>query len=213
MVNLNLFPLLVYDGLRTLTFLFSRYLELRKIHGDLAPLLDVTLKPSRKAKVRVCYAKIELERQISVYQTTNDLKVFFFLNVMNYELCWTDLDSCLLRLHWNLSSGSQLRTWDSSTWIRNWKACLVGRRCDSHRNCCTLTTFRTEMKSMLTSSLPHLHHTPSQPIRRRPRRRHKNTILPTLPLPFYYTESISYPPPPIQLSVLVQPKRLFFLRN
>ncbi|ODM92743.1 Tubulin-specific chaperone cofactor E-like protein [Orchesella cincta] len=52
----------------------ERYLELVTIHGELAPLVDIHLKPTTRVKVRICYGKSIVERSLSVYLTTNELK-------------------------------------------------------------------------------------------------------------------------------------------
>lgn len=57
-----------------MTFLI-RYGELVAIHGELAPLVDIHLKPLTRVKVRICYGKIITERSLSVYLTTTELKV------------------------------------------------------------------------------------------------------------------------------------------
>jgi hypothetical protein len=52
----------------------QRYFELLAMHGELAPLIDVQFKPSTLIKVRICCEHFMEDRQVSIYQTTHELK-------------------------------------------------------------------------------------------------------------------------------------------
>jgi len=49
-------------------------MELVGIHGELAPLVDVHLKPTTRVKVRIWFGESIVERSLSVYLTTSELK-------------------------------------------------------------------------------------------------------------------------------------------
>ncbi|CAG7824154.1 unnamed protein product [Allacma fusca] len=52
----------------------ERYYDLISIHGELAPLVEVQLKPTTRVKVNLIFGEMVTQRQISVYQTTSELK-------------------------------------------------------------------------------------------------------------------------------------------
>lgn len=52
----------------------ARYYDLKSIHGELAPLVEVQLKPTTRVKLNLVFGDTTTQRQISVYQTTSELK-------------------------------------------------------------------------------------------------------------------------------------------
>lgn len=74
-----------------------------KIHGELEPLLDLSLKPVTNVKVHICFEKQLLEEELNVYQTTWELKVRKknFFTILQFALgfiCW--LCYCVCRTIW-----------------------------------------------------------------------------------------------------------------
>jgi len=60
----------------------TRYYELVSVHGELQPLIDIKLKPKTKVKLRFVLDELVSEKDISVYKTVRELKVYIEVSVL-----------------------------------------------------------------------------------------------------------------------------------